>query len=69
MILTVVQAPTEFELGLSFASILILLFLGVGGWVLKIMLTQPPSNPFVQPFLNENTLTAGKFLEVLILKE
>ena len=30
MILIVVQAPTEFEMGLSFANIL---FLGVGGWV------------------------------------
>ena len=30
MILTVLQAPTEFELGLSFAGILILLFLWVG---------------------------------------
>ena len=38
-----VQAQTELELGLSFASILFLLFLSVGEWVLKLkfMLTQP----------------------------
>ena len=37
------QAPMDFELGLSFASVLFLLFLGVAGWVLKLklMLTQP----------------------------
>ena len=37
------QAQTELEVGLSFASILFLLFLQVGGWVLKLklMLTQP----------------------------
>ena len=33
MIVTAVQAPTEFELGLSFASILIILFSGLGWWV------------------------------------
>ena len=44
-----VQAQTELEFGLSFASILFLLFLQVGGWPgagwllkLKLMLTQPP---------------------------
>ena len=40
-----VQAQTKLELGLSFASILFLLFLRVGGWVLKLklMLTQSPT--------------------------
>ena len=46
MIVTVVKAPTEFELGLSFASILILLFLGVGGWVGAEIEVNANSAPF-----------------------
>ena len=40
-----VQDQTEQELVLSLSNIVFLIFLGVGGWVLKLklMLTQPPT--------------------------
>ena len=53
-----VQAQTELELGLSFASILFLFFVRVGGlvggWVLKLklLLTHPPSELELELGLN-----------------